>query len=246
MTNLVYILLAVTLVSLISLVGVIALSLKKKLLKKMLFFFVSFATGTLMAAAFLDLLPEAIEYGVPNIYLFPVLGIVSFFIIEKFIYWHHHHAGEKDIHPFTYLNLVGDGVHNFIDGIVIAASFLHSVPLGVATTIAIILHEIPQEIGDFSILVYGGFSQMKALFFNFLTALTAVIGALVGFFFLTSFEHFLPYLLAFAAGHFIYIAAVDLIPELREERNVKASFLQLIAIILGISTVLIVTTSFGV
>lgn len=245
MTSILYILLAVTLVSLVSLVGVIALSLKKKLLRKTLFFFVSFATGSMLAAAFLDLLPGAIEYSKPNIYLFPILGMLSFFAVEKFIYWHHHHVGEKDVHPFTYLNLVGDGVHNFIDGIIIAASFLHSVPLGIAATIAIILHEIPQEIGDFSILVYGGFSQMKALFFNFLTALTAVIGALFGFYFLSAFENMLPYLLAFAAGNFIYIAGTDLLPELREERKIGASLIQLVAIILGIVTIWSVIILFG-
>ncbi len=246
MTTIVHILLAVTLVSLVSLVGVITLSLKKKFLKKTLFFLVSFATGTLMGVAFLDLLPEALAYGKPNIYLFPILGILSFFVIEKFIYWHHHHVGEKDVHAYTHLNLIGDGVHNFIDGIVIAASFLHSVPLGIAATIAIVLHEIPQEIGDFSILVYGGFSQMKALFFNFLTALTAVIGALVGFFFLTSFESYLPYLLAFAAGNFIYIAGTDLLPELREERKLSVSFLQLVAVTLGVLIILGVTMLFKV
>ncbi len=241
MTNILYILLAVTLVSLISLVGVIALSLKKKLLRRALFFLVSFATGTLMGVAFLDLLPEALEYERANIFLFPILGMLVFFVIEKFIYWHHHHTGEKEIHAYTRLNLIGDGVHNFIDGIVIAASFLHSVPLGIATTVAIILHEIPQEIGDFSILVYGGFSQMKALFFNFLTALTALIGALVGFYFLGVFENMLPYLLAFAAGNFIYIAGTDLLPELREERKASASFLQLVAVTLGILTIFSVT-----
>jgi len=246
METIFYILAAVTVVSLISFIGVITLALNKKLLKKMLFLLVSFATGSLLAAAFLDLLPEAIKYEAENIFLFPLLGIVTFFIIEKFIYWHHHHAEEKkkEVHAFTYLNLIGDGIHNFIDGIVIAAAFIHSIPLGIAATVAIIFHEIPQEIGDFSILIYGGFSRRKALFFNFLSALTAVAGALIGFYFLSISNEFLPYLLAFAAGHFIYIAGTDLLPELREQVKAKSSFLQLIAIILGIAVIWFVTMIF--
>ena len=114
-------------------------------MKKNLFVLVSFATGTLLGASFLDLLPEAVEYGIEDIFLFPLLGIMSFFVIEKFISWHHHNH-EKKSHSFTYMNLIGDGFHNFIDGLIIAASFLHSIPLGITTTVAIIFHEIPQEI----------------------------------------------------------------------------------------------------
>lgn len=244
MTTLVHVLAAVTAVSLVSFAGILAISMKKKLLDRLLFVFVSFATGTLLGAAFMDLLPEAIGYGVRDIFVYPLLGMLSFFVIEKFIYWHHHHTEKKEAHAFTYLNLIGDGLHNFIDGVVIAASFLHSVPLGIATTTAVIFHEIPQEIGDFSLLVYGGFSRMKALFFNFLSALAAVLGGIIGFFFFSSFESFIPMLLAYTAGHFIYIASVDIIPELMEYRGAKASVMQFLSIVTGIMAIWYVITVF--
>jgi zinc and cadmium transporter len=178
-------------------------------------------------------LPAAVAYGKENIFLFPLFGILSFFVVEKLILWHHHHT-KKEAHAFTYLNLIGDAFHNFIDGLIIAASFLYSVPLGITTTVAIIFHEIPQEIGDFSLLVYGGFSRTKALMFNFISALLAVVGGVLGFFFLSSFETLLPYLLAFTAGHFIYIASTDIIPELMEQGGVKTSLAQFVSIVVGI------------
>ncbi|MBI2076259.1 MAG: ZIP family metal transporter [Candidatus Aenigmarchaeota archaeon] len=238
---LLYIISAVIVVSLISLVGALTIAVNKRLLKKVLFTFVSFAVGTLLGVSFLDLLPEAMGYGIKSVFIFPLLGIISFFILEKFIFWHHRHE-EKEIHSFTYMNLIGDGLHNFIDGAVIAASFLHSIPLGVATTIAIAFHEIPQEIGDFGVLIYGGFSRTRALFFNFLSALTAIIGAFVGFLFLSHFNNLLPFLLAFTAGNFIYIAGVDLLPELRKERGARTSLVQLISIIVGILVVMQINT----
>src|SRR3989338_8372539 len=230
------ILASVLAVSLLSFVGLVTLSIKKIILKRMLFLLVSFATGTLLAAAFLDLIPEAMEYEAANVMLFPLLGIMTFFLLEKSIHWHHHHA-KKEVHAFTYLNLIGDGFHNFIDGIVIAASFLHSPALGVTTTIAIIFHEIPQEIGDFSLLIHGGFSRAKALFFNFLSALTAVVGGVLGYFFISSLESALPCLLAYTAGHFIYIATVDLLPELVAHKSPKVSALQVAAITAGMTVI---------
>jgi zinc and cadmium transporter len=232
-----YILASVIIISLISFTGILALSLRKEILDRLLFVFVSFATGTLLGAAFLDLIPEALEYEAHDIMLFPLLGILSFFALEKFIHWHHHHAGIKEVHSFTYLNLIGDGFHNFIDGIVIAASFLHSVPLGITTTVAIIFHEIPQEIGDFSLLIHGGLSHRKALLFNFGSALIAVAGGVLGFFFLSSLEIALPYLLAFTAGHFIYIAATDILPELIAQKNPKISLIQLLSMTTGIALI---------
>ena len=183
-STLAYILTAVAMVSLISLVGIIIFS-RQKFFNKISFYMVSFAAGSLLGAAFLDILPETLEQGFSEaVPLFILLGILSFFILEKFLQWHHHHTGEEpEIHAFTYMNLVSDGIHNFFDGAVIAISFVASPQLGIVTTIAIIAHEIPQEIGDFALLVYGGFSKMKALVYNFLTALTAIIGALVAFFY---------------------------------------------------------------
>lgn len=239
MSEFLYIIAAVVAVSLFSLVGVLTVAVNKKRLRNLLFIFVSFAVGTLLGVSFLDLLPESMEYGTRLVFVFPLLGMISFFILEKFIFWHHRHE-EKEVHSFTYLNLIGDALHNFIDGAVIAASFLHSIPLGIATTIAIMFHEIPQEIGDFGVLIYGGFSRTRALMFNFLSALTAVVGGVAGFLFLSAFNNLLPYLLAFTAGSFIYIAGVDLLPELRKERDAKASLVQLVSIIVGIVIIWIV------
>lgn len=236
-----WILLAVIIVSLISFIGALVLFYQTKTrTQQHIFFFVAFAAGALLGAAFLDLLPEAVEYGGNDVFLFALFGIIIFFILEKFVFWHHHHATEKEEHAFTYLNLIGDGLHNFIDGVIIAASFLVNIPLGIVTTIAIIFHEIPQELGDFSILVYGGFSRVKALTLNFLTALTAVLGAVLTYFYSTTLENSLPFLLSFAAGSFIYIASTDLIPELQKETNIKKSLNQFLAFLVGILVIYIV------
>ena len=234
------ILIAVIIVSLISLIGIF-IFLKEKILNRILFFLVSFAAGSLLGAAFLDLLPEALNSHNKNIVpIFILLGILSFFILEKFLYWHHHHTEEKDVHTFTYLNIVGDGVHNFVDGAVIAVSFLSSTALGIVTTVAIIAHEIPQEIGDFAILIYGGFSKAKALVYNFLTALTAILGALLAFFYSKSIGSLSSNLTAFAVGGFIYIASTDLIPEIQKEKDLKKSMLQFLLMVIGILLIWIV------
>ena len=143
------------------------------------------------------------------------------------------------------MNLIGDGIHNFIDGLIIAASFVINFPLGIATTIAVIAHEIPQELGDFGVLVYGGFTKLKALFFNFLTALTAILGAVIGFFLAGSVEGFVPFLIPFAAGGFIYIAASDLVPELHKEADLKKSILSFIFFLLGIIFMYVIKIIFG-
>jgi zinc and cadmium transporter len=228
---------SVFVVSVISLVGILALALKEKMLEKVLFVLIALAAGTLLGAAFLDLIPEAIEEGGEGVLLYVLSGVVAFFILERFVFWHHCHEGKCDIHAFSYLNLVGDGVHNFIDGMVIAAAYLTSVPVGIIATIAIIAHEIPQEIGDFGILVYGGFSRLKALFYNFLSAVTAFAGAILTYFFAPYIESSVSVLLAFAAGGFIYIATADLMPELRKELEIKRSFIQLALLILGIGVI---------
>ncbi len=230
---LVYILAAVLVVSIVSLVGIITLSLKKGFLQKFLALTICFAAGAMLGATFFDLLPEALEYQIKDPFLYVLIGIIFFFASERLIFWHHHHQGKKEIHSFTYMNLFGDALHNFVDGVVIAASFLHSMNLGLVTTLAIVFHEIPQEIGDFGILIYGGFTKFKALFFNFLTALTSVIGALASYFFFSAVNNFTPFLMLFAAGGFIYIAGTDLFPEIKKERDYKAGLKQLVAIIIG-------------
>jgi len=226
-------------VSLISFVGVLTLAMRDDLLHSLLFVFVSLAAGTLLAAAFFHLIPESIEMtGVGHTMQLAVAGIVMFLIIEKFLHWHHHHkhhhVGDKDEQPFTYLNLIGDGIHNFIDGSVIAVSFLTDTGLGIVSTLAIIAHEIPQEIGDFSLLIYGGFTKKKAIIFNFLTALTALVGAVVTFYLYAYIPGLIAFLIPLAAGHFIYIACVDLVPELHKERNVKKSAMQMAGFLAGI------------
>jgi len=238
--TLVLILAAVAIVSLVSFVGVFALFLHKRL-EKILTYLISFAAGALLGVAFLDLLPESLEIFPNNkALLIALFGIIMFFTIEAFLHWHHHHTHKHEephhIHSVGYLNLFADGLHNFIDGMVIAAGFLISPHLGVVTTIAAILHEVPQEFGDFSILIYSGFKKTKALFFNFLSALTAVAGALFVYFWGSMFDSLNNYLIPFAAGGFIYIAAVDLLPELRqhESKEIMQSILQLILIVLGI------------
>src|SRR3989344_119423 len=173
-------------VSLISLVGITTLSMRAETLKKVLLYLVSFAAGSLLGDAFIHLLPEIVEEtGSWSLHMsfYVMSGIITFFVLEKIINWHHYHLPhtKEQVHPFVITNLIGDGFHNFIDGLIIAASYLVSVPVGLATTLAVILHEIPQEIGDFSVLLHGGFSKRKALLFNFLTALIAVFGALLAF-----------------------------------------------------------------
>ncbi len=237
-----YILVSVFIVSLISLVGVFTLHMRPKLLDKVLFGMVSFAAGALLAAAFLDLIPEAMARDPSAIPLWALTGVVVFYMIETFLYWYHCHYGHHHHHshhhhmikPFAWLNLIGDSVHNFVDGMIMAAAYLVSIPLGITTTLAVIFHEIPQELGDFGVLVFGGLSSGRALFYNFLTALTAFLGALAVYYFSTSVQNLSIYLVPFAAGGFIYIASADLLPELHKERNLKPAIFQLVLFFFGI------------
>ena len=243
-----YILVSTVIVSLLSLIGGVILITKKNL-EHMLFLFVAFAAGAMLSVAFFDLIPESTrhmeEMGatslVLNPFIFVLLGFVAFFVLERFVFWrHHHHVGgqkkntKKQHATFTYMNLVGDGLHNLIDGAIIAIAYLVNVPLGIMTTIAVIFHEIPQEISDFSVLLYGGFKPKKALLFNLLSALSAIVGSVVTYKYATVIEGLIPFLLAFAAGSFIYIATVDLIPELHRERHRKKAVLQVVAFLAGI------------
>lgn len=228
---------ATVVVSLISLIGVIALLVKERLLEKIILWLVGFSAGTLIGSAFLHLIPEALaSYSKESVFAYVLVGFSVFFILERFIKWRHCHKqeGECDVHSFTHMSLIGDALHNFIDGLVIAASFSVSFGLGLATTLAVIAHEIPQEISDFGVLVYGGFSKIRALAFNFLSAITAIIGAFIGFFISFKLENFSQILLAFTAGGFIYISASDLVPELHKESKTKKSVVSFILFLLGI------------
>lgn len=231
---------SVVVISLISLIGVVTLSLNKVKLKAILLFLVSFAVGGLFGDAFIHLLPESFETLGANLKtsLYVLAGFFIFFILEKFIRWRHCHipASKEHMHPVAILNIVGDSVHNMMDGMIVAASFAVAIPIGVATTIAVILHEIPQEIGDFGILVYSGMPVKKALFLNFISALTAIVGAVIALSLEARIRGFSTYLLPITAGGFLYIGGSDLIPELHKEDHVKisTSLSQLVSIMLGI------------
>jgi len=233
MNNLIATLASVTMVSLISFVGIVFIGLKESLLKRVTMALVGFASGTLLGGTFIHLLPEARAGNPETAFYHVVLGIVCFFALEKFLYWRHCHEEVCPVHMFVYLNLVGDGIHNFIDGMIIAATFMISFGLGFATTLAVIAHEIPQEIGDFGVLVYGGFNRRKALTYNFISALTAILGAITTYF-LTFVQSIGTLLVPFAAGGFIYIATTDLMPELHKKSRARESIIQLLAIVSGI------------
>jgi zinc and cadmium transporter len=232
---LIWILASTFLVSLISLIGIFTFLIQEKLLQRILFYLIGFSAGALIGGAFLHILPEALEeVNSTTVFSYVIVGIILFFLMERYFYWRHCHDGICEVHSFTYLNLIGDGFHNFLDGMIIAASFTVSIKIGVVTTLAVIFHEIPQELGDFGVLVYGGFSKTKALIFNFISALAAMLGALAGYFISASAAHFSNFILPLTAGGFIYIATSDLIPELHKESNLKKSTLAFIAFLLGI------------
>lgn len=226
-------------ISAISLIGVFALSLKDRVLRSSLFILVSLAAGALLGDAFIHLIPEAYAEATNplNVSLAILGGVLGFFVIEKALHWHHHlgiEASEPKVHPLGKLILFSDGVHNFIDGLIIGSSYLISVEVGIATTIAVILHEIPQEIGDFGVLIHAGYSKAKALWFNFLSALAAIVGAFAAFALGSSVEGITLWLIPIAAGGFIYIALSDLIPELHKEGSLRHSALQFLWILVGI------------
>ncbi|MCX8175221.1 MAG: ZIP family metal transporter [Candidatus Micrarchaeota archaeon] len=235
-------------VSLISLVGIVVFGLGKRRADAILFYAVSFSAGTMLGAAFFDLLPESAEMLGAHPALEIVLGGILFaFVIEKIVHWHHHHAASQaeHIHPMGALALFGDALHNFFDGVAIAAAFVLDPALGITTTLAIAMHEIPQEIGDFGLLLYSGFSRSKALLFNLLSALFALAGGLI-FYYFSGFSDWIEgYAIAFSGGMFIYIAAVDLLPEIHKEKTVKKSALQLAAILCGVLAIWLVSRVVG-
>lgn len=238
-------LISVVIVSLISLVGVFTISIKEEIIRKYIFIFVSLAVGALLGDAFIHLIPEGLET-ISNPTTFSILiiaGIMLFFIIEKYFHWHHHYeTGDinSHIHPVGKMVLLSDGIHNFIDGLIITSSYLVSVELGIATTIAVILHEIPQEIGDFGVLLHSGFSRARALWLNFASAFTAVLGGLVVLVIGQFSSTLSTWLIPFAAGGFIYIALSDLIPELhKKSEKTSHSLWQFATIIIGVISMLL-------
>jgi len=245
MNPVIYIILSVLIVSLISVIGVLFIFLKKSTLNNFLIFFVSLSVGSLLGGAFLHLIPESFGEGgfSLKVSFLILLGIIIFFIIENFIHWRHCHIPTSKNHPHHLgsMNLIGDGIHNLIDGLVIAASYFVSLPVGIATTLAVIIHEIPQEIGDFGVLLYAGFSKRKALFFNFFSALMAMIGAIIGILFSKNSGAFVSVIIPIAAGGFLYIAGSDLIPEIHKNQEKGFSLKNLIGILLGILIMYLLT-----
>ncbi len=235
MSTFILIILATFAVSLLSLVGIFFIGLKDERIENLLEHLVAFAVGGLLGGAFFHLLPQTLKENHPSGISFVLFGIILFFAIEKFFHWRHCHQDHCEVHTFTYMSLIGDGVHNFIDGMIIAAAFVADTKLGLVTTLAVAVHEIPQEIGDFAVLVYGGFSKTRALLYNLLSALTAVVGAVVAY---VSFSQVLwlkAFLIPFTAGGFIYIALADLIPELHKRTRHGKLFTQLLFLTLGLA-----------
>ena len=248
------------------------ISLKERTLDKILFILVAFATGTILATALFDLIPESIHHleelnlggaglSLSLVFFFIIIGFVIFFVIERFIYWFHGHAHEEEnklvcytnitkgidmpvdrgtnIKSFALLNLIGDGLHNFLDGIIIMVAFSSGARNGVIITLAVVFHEFPQEIGDFGILLYGGFTKKKALLFNFSSALVALLGGGLAFFLSDAVELFNLFFLAFSGGGFLYIACTELMPEMIKEKNLKKSVFQALIFVSGIILIML-------
>lgn len=241
MSILLIIILSSVAMSLIALVGLFTLVLKERVLRKIILPLVAFSAGALLGGAFLHMIPEAIGMtkNITGIFIWVLIGFSLFFLLEQFIHWHHCHlVPSEHKKPVTYLILIADGIHNFIGGLAIAGAFLVDIKVGIITWIVAAAHEIPQELGDFGILIHGGWKKKKALFFNFLSALTVVLGGLVAYFLSTKIN--IVFLLPFAAGNFIYIACSDLIPEVKHGCNIKSNMIHFVSFIIGILLIFLV------
>ena len=213
--------------------------LRRELQRSLLLYLVSFSVGGLFGGAFFHLIPEAAEASgfTPLVASYILLGVLASFIVEQFLKWRHCHVLTSEGHPhsFAYMNLLGDAVHNMIDGMIIGVSYLVSTPMGLATTLAVCLHELPQEIGDFGVLLYAGFERRTALLYNLLTALTAFVGVVIALALSVYVDDLTLFLVPFTAGNFIYIAGSDLIPELHAEETLSRTLIQLVVMVLGMS-----------
>lgn len=240
MSTLGYILLFTFIGSLGALIGGVILLSKEKFALKISHFLASFAAGILLGTAFFDLLPEAVHEGEEagiNVFPWALFGIVLFFLLERFIHWFHHHEEfHKDEESKSTLPLiiVGDTMHNFIDGVVIAATFMVSVPLGIATSISVFVHEFPQEIGDFGLMLHKGLSRRKIILVNILSAGVAFLGAIITYLLGNILGAYIPMLLAVTAGFFIYIASSDLIPEIHHEKRKGFAFIESLLLVVGV------------
>jgi zinc and cadmium transporter len=248
MSILTYTILSVLLVSLVSLAGLVTLSMSRKLLDRIMTYLVSFATGSLFGGALIHLLPEAYASASNPLHvsLWTIGGLATFFVMEKFFRWRHchHPTTDEHVHPVVPMNIFGDGMHNFIDGVLIAISYSASIPLGISTTVAVLFHEIPQEISDYSILINGGLSMKKALLVNLMTASLALVGAMFALQMGKSITGFTDALVPLTAGGFLYIAGSDLIPELHHNTDAKKSIIQLLMLIAGVAVMTILALKF--
>lgn len=233
---LIYSLIAAFVVGLISFSGALSLAIKADKLNKILIYLVAFSAGSLIGASFFHLLPEVLEQEATlNVFISVLVGFSLFFVLERILRWHHCHDAECHTHEHLgWMNLIGDGIHNLIDGMVIFAAFAGGPALGISVTLSIILHEIPQEIGDFGVLLYSGFSRRRALMYNFLSACIAIIGVVIGFLLYTVNGSISTYLLPFAAGGFIYIAASDLIPEIHKDNKASRAVISYLLFIVAL------------
>ncbi len=241
MTNFVWALAASAVVSLVSFVGALGLLLKKNNMSGILIVLVGFAAGSLIGCAFMHLLPEALMgcSDPVGLFLYVLLGFVLFFVLEKYLYWRHCHKERCEVHTFATMNLVGDGLHNIMDGMIMGAMFAADLRMGFVATAAILMHEIPQELGDFGVLLYAGLKRGRALLLNFLSALGAILGTVAGFYFAESCRGFSAFLVPVAAGGFIYIGACDLIPELHRQPDKKMSVMSMLSFFCGLAFMLL-------
>jgi len=237
--------LSIAVVSLISLVGIFFLLLKKEKLKNIQLVLVGLAAGALLGGAFFHLLPEAFEaFKKPiTVSILLLSGFLMFYILERFLHWQHDHSsgiGENHIKPFGPINLIADAFHNFLDGILIGAAFWYKFEIGIATALSVLLHELPHEFGNFGVLVHAGYTPKRALIFNFLSACCSFLGAIVVLVFSNVAGILSVAVLPFAAGGFIYLAAADLIPELQREKAIIKSIFQFLALLFGLGIMFIV------
>lgn len=246
MNLLAYILFFNLLGSVISLTGGFVLLGKPRLFARISHYITSFAAGALLATALFDLLPEAIEEGanvqiaMNTVFLYVLFGIIFFFLLERLLHWFHHHSMEEhEIQgkPIIPLLIIGDTIHNFIDGIAIAATFMINIPLGIITTFAVGAHEIPQEIGDFGVMLNHGVKRGKVLLINILSACASFVGALLAFYFGGQIEGLSAFFLAVSAGFFLYIALSDLIPEIHHQNKKRFALAETISLLLGVGTI---------
>ena len=235
MSTLVLIVIFSIAMSAIALVGGITILVRPQTLERLLLPLVAFAAGSLIGGALFHMIPAAVQEmgNGAGVYVWITAGFVLFLALEQFLHWHHsHHQAPGRPQPLTYLILIADALHNFIGGLFVAASFLVDVRLGIITWLAAAAHEVPQELGDFAILVYGGWSKTRALLYNFLSALTFLVGALVAY--AASAQMEVTFLIPFAAGNFLYIGAADLIPEIKVGHDVKTNLVHFFAFVVGL------------